>query len=165
MADAPAAGPPQDLPLYEPPAARPQEPGPMPGHGPYQPHEPGYGLCAPQGGPCEDPTSEQPPPSPRELALINAKAYLLQSSTKSGLSLCVRAGREGDPGGREEETAKLLGSWGLWGSPGADLPLGLLRGQTGRGPDSARQRTGRGCLNQKWDINIFPETFQAFPHS
>ncbi|KYO37951.1 radial spoke head protein 6 homolog A [Alligator mississippiensis] len=87
MADAPAAGPPQDLPLYEPPAARPQEPGPMPGHGPYQPHEPGYGLCAPQGGPCEDPTSEQPPPSPRELALINAKAYLLQSSTKSGLSL------------------------------------------------------------------------------
>ncbi|XP_074848089.1 radial spoke head protein 6 homolog A-like isoform X2 [Carettochelys insculpta] len=63
-------------------------PGPyqpfVPGHGPYQPHEPGYGLYQPGYSPYED---EMPDPEPRALAIQNAKAYLMKSSTKSGLNL------------------------------------------------------------------------------
>ncbi|CAM5139778.1 unnamed protein product [Natator depressus] len=54
------------------------------GHGPYQPHEPGYGLYQPGYSPYED---EIPDPEPRALAIQNAKAYLMKSSTKSGLNL------------------------------------------------------------------------------
>ncbi|XP_073196917.1 radial spoke head protein 6 homolog A-like isoform X3 [Lepidochelys kempii] len=54
------------------------------GHGPYQPHEPGYGLYQPGYSPYED---EIPDPEPRALAVQNAKAYLMKSSTKSGLNL------------------------------------------------------------------------------
>ncbi|XP_032650149.1 radial spoke head protein 6 homolog A-like [Chelonoidis abingdonii] len=56
----------------------------LPGHGPYQPHEPGYGLYQPGYSPYED---EIPDPEPRALAIQNAKAYLMKSSTKSGLNL------------------------------------------------------------------------------
>ncbi|NXB76174.1 RSH4A protein, partial [Donacobius atricapilla] len=54
------------------------------GHGPYQPHEPGYGLDQPGYSPYED---EIPNPQARMLAIKNAKAYLLKTSTKSGLNL------------------------------------------------------------------------------
>ncbi|NXC86736.1 RSH4A protein, partial [Cercotrichas coryphoeus] len=54
------------------------------GHGPYQPHEPGYGLDQPEYSPYED---EIPDPQARMLAIKNAKAYLLKTSTKSGLNL------------------------------------------------------------------------------
>ncbi|NWW40322.1 RSH4A protein, partial [Panurus biarmicus] len=53
-------------------------------HGPYQPHEPGYGLDQPGYNPYED---EIPDPQARMLAIKNAKAYLLKTSTKSGLNL------------------------------------------------------------------------------
>ncbi|NWS90433.1 RSH4A protein, partial [Toxostoma redivivum] len=53
-------------------------------HGPYQPHEPGYGLDQPGYSPYED---EIPDPQARLLAIKNAKAYLLKTSTKSGLNL------------------------------------------------------------------------------
>ncbi|XP_065261546.1 radial spoke head protein 6 homolog A-like [Emys orbicularis] len=56
----------------------------VPGHGPYQPHDPGYGLYQPGYSPYED---EIPDPEPRALAIQNAKAYLMKSSTKSGLNL------------------------------------------------------------------------------
>ncbi|XP_054151557.1 radial spoke head protein 4 homolog A-like [Melozone crissalis] len=54
------------------------------GHGPYQPHEPGYGLDQPGYSPYED---EIPDAQARMLAIENAKAYLLTTSTKSGLNL------------------------------------------------------------------------------
>ncbi|NXR97879.1 RSH4A protein, partial [Oxylabes madagascariensis] len=54
------------------------------GHGPYLPHEPGYGLDQPGYNPYED---EIPDPRARMLAIKNAKAYLLKTSTKSGLNL------------------------------------------------------------------------------
>ncbi|NWY75441.1 RSH4A protein, partial [Erithacus rubecula] len=54
------------------------------GHGPYQPHEPGYGLDQAGYSPYED---EIPDPETRMLAIKNAKAYLLKTSTKSGLNL------------------------------------------------------------------------------
>ncbi|NXB14533.1 RSH4A protein, partial [Rhagologus leucostigma] len=53
-------------------------------HGPYQPHEPGYGLDQPGYSPYED---EVPDPQARMLAIKNAKAYLLKTSTRSGLNL------------------------------------------------------------------------------
>uniref|UniRef100_A0A6G1RQ71 Radial spoke head protein 4 homolog A-like n=1 Tax=Hypotaenidia okinawae TaxID=2861861 RepID=A0A6G1RQ71_9GRUI len=53
-------------------------------HGPYQPHEPGYGLCLPGYSPYDD---QIPDPKSRMLAIQNAKAYLLKSSTTSGLNL------------------------------------------------------------------------------
>ncbi|NXR77360.1 RSH4A protein, partial [Pycnonotus jocosus] len=53
-------------------------------HGPYQPHEPGYGLDQPGYSPYED---EVPDPHAQMLAIKNAKAYLLKTSTKSGLNL------------------------------------------------------------------------------
>ncbi|XP_027643527.2 radial spoke head protein 4 homolog A-like [Falco peregrinus] len=53
-------------------------------HGPYQPHEPGYGLYQPGYSPCDD---QIPDPKSRILAIQNAKAYLLKSSTTSGLNL------------------------------------------------------------------------------
>ncbi|NXU65314.1 RSH4A protein, partial [Horornis vulcanius] len=54
------------------------------GHGPYQPHEPGYGLDQPGYSPYEDVI---PDSHSRMLAIKNAKAYLLKTSTKSGLNL------------------------------------------------------------------------------
>ncbi|NXT56483.1 RSH4A protein, partial [Pluvianellus socialis] len=54
------------------------------GHGPYQPHEPGYGLYQPGYSPYDD---QIPDPQSRTLAIQNAKAYLLKSSTTSGLNL------------------------------------------------------------------------------
>ncbi|NXT60639.1 RSH4A protein, partial [Chaetops frenatus] len=54
------------------------------GHGPYQPHEPGYGLDQPRYSPYED---EIPDPQARMLAIKNAKACLLKTSTRSGLNL------------------------------------------------------------------------------
>lgn len=54
------------------------------GHGPYQPHEPGYGLYQPGHSPYDD---QIPDPKSRTLAIQNAKAYLLKSSTTSGLNL------------------------------------------------------------------------------
>ncbi|KAM6401833.1 radial spoke head protein 4 homolog A-like isoform 1-T1 [Pluvialis apricaria] len=54
------------------------------GHGPYQPHEPGYGLYQPGYSPYDD---QIPDPNSRMLAIENAKAYLLKSSTTSGLNL------------------------------------------------------------------------------
>ncbi|KFO71717.1 Radial spoke head protein 4 A, partial [Cuculus canorus] len=53
-------------------------------HGPYQPHEPGYGLYQPGYSPYDD---QIPDPESRMLAIQNAKAYLLKSSTTSGLNL------------------------------------------------------------------------------
>ncbi|NXB10870.1 RSH4A protein, partial [Cnemophilus loriae] len=53
-------------------------------HGPYRPHEPGYGLDQPGYSPYED---EIPDPQARMLAIKNAKAYLLKTSTRSGLNL------------------------------------------------------------------------------
>ncbi|NWV50159.1 RSH4A protein, partial [Daphoenositta chrysoptera] len=53
-------------------------------HGPYQPHEPGYGLDQPGYSPYED---QIPDPQARMLAIKNAKAYLLKTSTISGLNL------------------------------------------------------------------------------
>ncbi|XP_074913113.1 radial spoke head protein 4 homolog A-like [Buteo buteo] len=53
-------------------------------HGPYQPHEPGYGLHQPGHSPYDD---QIPDPESRMLAIQNAKAYLLKSSTTSGLNL------------------------------------------------------------------------------
>ncbi|NXI63345.1 RSH4A protein, partial [Anseranas semipalmata] len=53
-------------------------------HGPYLPHEPGYGLYQPGYSPYDD---QIPDPEPRMLAIQNAKAYLLKSSTTSGLNL------------------------------------------------------------------------------
>ncbi|XP_077156858.1 radial spoke head protein 6 homolog A-like [Paroedura picta] len=55
-----------------------------PGHGPYQDHEPGLGLYQLGAGIYED---QVPDPGPRELAIKNAKAYLLKTSIKSGVSL------------------------------------------------------------------------------
>lgn len=55
-----------------------------PGHGPYQPHEPGLGLYQIGAGIYED---QVPDPGPRTLAIKNAKAYLLKTSIKSGVSL------------------------------------------------------------------------------
>ncbi|NWI69036.1 RSH4A protein, partial [Todus mexicanus] len=54
------------------------------GHGPYQPHEPGYGLYQPGFSPYDD---QIPDPEARKLAIENAKAYLLKSSSTSGLNL------------------------------------------------------------------------------
>lgn len=54
------------------------------GHGPYQPHEPGYGLYQPGFSPYDD---QIPDPESRMLAIQNAKAYLMKSSTTSGLNL------------------------------------------------------------------------------
>ncbi|XP_010083665.1 PREDICTED: radial spoke head protein 4 homolog A, partial [Pterocles gutturalis] len=54
------------------------------GHGPYQPHEPGYGLYQPGYSPYDD---QIPDPKSRTLAIQNAKAFLLKSSTTSGLNL------------------------------------------------------------------------------
>ncbi|NXF34292.1 RSH4A protein, partial [Nyctibius bracteatus] len=54
------------------------------GHGPYQPHEPGYGLYQPGYSPYDD---QIPDPKSLMLAIQNAKAYLLKSSTTSGLNL------------------------------------------------------------------------------
>lgn len=54
------------------------------GHGPYQSHEPGYGLYNMGANLYED---QVPDPGPRELAIKNAKAYLLKTSVKSGVSL------------------------------------------------------------------------------
>ncbi|NXE96410.1 RSH4A protein, partial [Menura novaehollandiae] len=54
------------------------------GHGPYQPHEPGYGLDQPGYSPYDD---QIPDPKARMLAIQNAKAYLLKTSTRSGLNL------------------------------------------------------------------------------
>ncbi|XP_074004122.1 radial spoke head protein 4 homolog A-like [Numenius arquata] len=54
------------------------------GHGPYQPHEPGYGLYQPGYSPYDD---QIPDPKSQTLAIQNAKAYLLKSSTTSGLNL------------------------------------------------------------------------------
>ncbi|NXI49979.1 RSH4A protein, partial [Chloroceryle aenea] len=53
-------------------------------HGPYQPHEPGYGLYQPGFSPYDD---QIPEPKSRMLSIQNAKAFLLKSSTKSGLNL------------------------------------------------------------------------------
>ncbi|NWV14174.1 RSH4A protein, partial [Ptilonorhynchus violaceus] len=53
-------------------------------HGPYQPHEPGYGLDQPGYSPYDD---QIPDPKARMLAIQNAKAYLLKTSTRSGLNL------------------------------------------------------------------------------
>ncbi|NWW05271.1 RSH4A protein, partial [Oreocharis arfaki] len=53
-------------------------------HGPYQPHEPGYGLDQAGYSPYED---QIPDPQARMLAIKNAKAYLLKTSTRSGLNL------------------------------------------------------------------------------
>ncbi|NXJ81091.1 RSH4A protein, partial [Trogon melanurus] len=53
-------------------------------HGPYQPHEPGYGLYQPGYGPYDD---QIPDLKSQMLAIQNAKAYLLKSSTTSGLNL------------------------------------------------------------------------------
>ncbi|XP_009907158.2 radial spoke head protein 4 homolog A [Dryobates pubescens] len=53
-------------------------------HGPYRPHEPGYGLYQPGFSPYDD---QIPEPESRQLAVQNAKAYLLTSSTTSGLNL------------------------------------------------------------------------------
>ncbi|XP_067992952.1 radial spoke head protein 6 homolog A-like isoform X2 [Melanerpes formicivorus] len=53
-------------------------------HGPYRPHEPGYGLYQPGFSPYDD---QIPEPESRLLAVQNAKAYLLTSSTTSGLNL------------------------------------------------------------------------------
>ncbi|XP_054846182.1 radial spoke head protein 6 homolog A-like isoform X2 [Eublepharis macularius] len=55
-----------------------------PAHGPYQAHEPGFGLYQLEVGLYED---QVPDPGPRELAIKNAKAYLLKTSVKSGVSL------------------------------------------------------------------------------
>ncbi|CAN0135075.1 unnamed protein product [Bubo scandiacus] len=52
--------------------------------GPYQPHEPGYGLYQSGYNPYDD---QIPDPKSRTLAIQNAKAYLLKSSTTSGLNL------------------------------------------------------------------------------
>uniref|UniRef100_A0A8D2KZL6 Radial spoke head component 4A n=1 Tax=Varanus komodoensis TaxID=61221 RepID=A0A8D2KZL6_VARKO len=54
------------------------------GHGPYQTHEPGYGLYQMGGNLYED---QIPDPGPRALAIKNAKAYLLKTSLKTGVSL------------------------------------------------------------------------------
>ncbi|NXU47876.1 RSH4A protein, partial [Turnix velox] len=54
------------------------------GHGPYQAHEPGYGLYQPGYSPYDD---QPPDPDSQTLAIHNAKAFLLQSSTTSGLNL------------------------------------------------------------------------------
>uniref|UniRef100_A0A6J0TYB8 Radial spoke head protein 6 homolog A-like n=1 Tax=Pogona vitticeps TaxID=103695 RepID=A0A6J0TYB8_9SAUR len=54
------------------------------GHGPYQPHEPGYGLYQAGVNLYED---QIPDPGPRALAIKNAKAYLLKTSVKTGVSL------------------------------------------------------------------------------
>ncbi|NXC29786.1 RSH4A protein, partial [Campylorhamphus procurvoides] len=53
-------------------------------HGPYQPHEPGYGLDQPEYTPYDD---QIPDPEARTLAIHNAKAYLLTTSTVSGQNL------------------------------------------------------------------------------
>ncbi|NXL85093.1 RSH4A protein, partial [Alectura lathami] len=53
-------------------------------HGPYLPHEPGYGLHQPGYSPYDD---QIPDPEHRVLAIQNAKAYFLKSSTTSGLNL------------------------------------------------------------------------------
>ncbi|NXG47203.1 RSH4A protein, partial [Psilopogon haemacephalus] len=52
--------------------------------GPYQPREPGYGLYQPGFSPHDD---QIPDPESRMLAVQNAKAYLLKTSTASGLNL------------------------------------------------------------------------------
>ncbi|NWW89033.1 RSH4A protein, partial [Rhynochetos jubatus] len=54
------------------------------GHGPWQPREPGNGLCQPGYSPHDDRT---PAPDSWALAVQNAKAYLLRSSSASGLSV------------------------------------------------------------------------------
>ncbi|XP_062991370.1 radial spoke head protein 6 homolog A-like [Elgaria multicarinata webbii] len=54
------------------------------GHGPYQTHEPGYGLYQMGVNLYED---QIPDPGPRALAMKNAKAYLLKTSIKTGVSL------------------------------------------------------------------------------
>ncbi|KFQ36139.1 Radial spoke head protein 4 A, partial [Mesitornis unicolor] len=53
-------------------------------HGPCRPHEPGYGLYQPGYSPYDD---QIPDPISRMVAMQNAKAYLLKSSTTSGLNL------------------------------------------------------------------------------
>nr|XP_060632196.1 radial spoke head protein 6 homolog A-like [Anolis sagrei ordinatus] len=54
------------------------------GHGPYQTHEPGLGLYQMGVNLYED---QIPDPGPRALAIKNAKAYLLKTSVKTGVSL------------------------------------------------------------------------------
>ncbi|KAM6441621.1 radial spoke head protein 6 homolog A-like [Liasis olivaceus] len=54
------------------------------GHGPYQPHEPGYLSQLGMMSLYED---QIPDPGPRALAIKNAKAYLLKTSVKTGVSL------------------------------------------------------------------------------
>uniref|UniRef100_A0A670IW46 Radial spoke head protein 6 homolog A-like n=1 Tax=Podarcis muralis TaxID=64176 RepID=A0A670IW46_PODMU len=53
-------------------------------HGPYQAHEPGIGLYQLGATLMED---QIPDPGPRALAIKNAKAYLLKTSLKTGVSL------------------------------------------------------------------------------
>ncbi|XP_033016481.1 radial spoke head protein 6 homolog A-like [Lacerta agilis] len=53
-------------------------------HGPYQTHEPGIGLYQLGATLMED---QIPDPGPRALAIKNAKAYLLKTSLKTGVSL------------------------------------------------------------------------------
>ncbi|XP_026581268.1 radial spoke head protein 6 homolog A-like, partial [Pseudonaja textilis] len=53
-------------------------------HGPYQPHEPGYLSQLGMMSLYED---QIPDPGPRALAIKNAKAYLLRTSVKTGVSL------------------------------------------------------------------------------
>lgn len=53
-------------------------------HGPYQPHEPGFLFQMGMMNLYED---QIPDPGPRTLAIKNAKAYLLRTSVKTGVSL------------------------------------------------------------------------------
>ncbi|NXM73991.1 RSH4A protein, partial [Serilophus lunatus] len=52
--------------------------------GPHRPHEPAHGLDQPEYSPYDD---HIPDPEARMLAIQNAKAYLLKTSTTSGLNL------------------------------------------------------------------------------
>ncbi|XP_051473803.1 radial spoke head protein 4 homolog A-like [Apus apus] len=97
MAEPPEEQPPQAVPWegQEPSLREPEQsadrsepydasPGYERGHGPYQPHEPGYGLYQPGYSPYDH---QIPETKSRRLAIQNAKAYLLKSSTTSGLNL------------------------------------------------------------------------------
>lgn len=76
-------------------------------HGPYLRDDPALGFSASELG-FMPYGSEVPEPEPRELAIQNAKAYLLQTSVSGDISLCVRGagwvgarsrvgGPQGDP--------------------------------------------------------------------
>lgn len=58
-------------------------------HGPYLRDDPALGFSASELG-FMPYGSEVPEPEPRELAIQNAKAYLLQTSVNGDISLCVR---------------------------------------------------------------------------